>query len=494
MFRWWFSQLRQRSLGRQRRSMRPRLETLEDRTVPTVTFFWDGAAGAAWNNAANWQRVGGAAGDWPNATDHVVIFDGNKQNTDVTLPVAATVGKIETKNGYDKEIRLEATLTVEKVGAVGEGGSSFASEVKIAPQNNTANFVLKGAYLTVGLGQLGSTANKSEIQVINRGFLDITLTGGAFLGMNLVVGTAGGGNGIGFATLKDANAGSQGRHLTVWNDADITLNNGSTLDLQGRDGDGWILDDGQTSGTIVVKPGGVLSRSGADEVKVALPILIESAGINKGLLSLDASNTILTVTSRGNATTSDKSLLVNGSVSFNEDNASLNVEEDISFSGGNLFAGTSVNGVTGGVLARISANHVEFTNGGMLSLRDVSGSYSTVSFDLFGQNAKVALTNGRWVFDLEGGGGVDGMCDRVLVSGGSLDIAATNTTLDAAPVGNAGPWDGHRIIDVYQSTINGDFANKPADYDCFVTQVGGGQWYRVERKAPKGGGKEPGEE
>ncbi|HEX3149406.1 MAG TPA: autotransporter-associated beta strand repeat-containing protein, partial [Gemmataceae bacterium] len=74
---------------------RLRVESLEDRTVPS-TFQWTGAGGNAnWNTAANWALVTGS-GSFPNAVDDVAQFNATYSGAQTALVnQAITVGEID---------------------------------------------------------------------------------------------------------------------------------------------------------------------------------------------------------------------------------------------------------------------------------------------------------------------------------------------------------------------------------------------------------------
>ena len=189
------------------RQFTPQLETLEDRTVPAV-YTWKAGAAGNWSTPANWQ---GTAAGVPDDVNDVAVFDGGVSNADVTLLQAnRTIGKLEVKNGYTGTINLSRDLTIK---GRGQGASTISSPLKLAPLNIISDLILDDAKLTVQAGTLGSTAFVTQLRVENTAVLNFELDSTVTIGMDLIIGTAQGGNGKGEVNIKDYNGPRKLDHL-----------------------------------------------------------------------------------------------------------------------------------------------------------------------------------------------------------------------------------------------------------------------------------------
>jgi hypothetical protein len=418
------------------------LELLEIRAVPAavpVTYTWKAGAEGAWENPNNWN---GNPGGTPSAVTDTAIFDGTVSNQNVTVTVNdVTIGSLQTKNGYMGEIKLSKKLTLQ-----GANVSTISSAAKIAPQNNTANLVADGtggvAQLYVESGTIGSTTNKSQLQVLNGARITFNLVTGVQLGMDLVVGGAGGGAAKGDVTVQDKTDGFQGVHLTVTNNANFILNKDSKLLLNGKDGDAWILAPGATTGFVDVN-GGTLDRQGDGEQQLALPVYVRDAG----LVAVEFGST-LNVRSSGTTDTNNASVYVvaGGTVAMRGQptGATLIVAANLVFDGGTLSNETPT--------ANVQANLVQFKGGA--TLISTLGTYETLNFYLFGQNAKVTVADATWTIDVRGGMAGN---DRVNVYDGNLELDVNNAILRVREAGNFNNGDAYAILAVVNGAILGDF-------------------------------------
>jgi hypothetical protein len=343
--------------------------------------------------------------------------------------------------------------------------------VKIAPQHPATGFVLDGVQLQVLYGELGSTTHRGQLSVINGGILQFDLKSGVTLGMNMVVGLAGGGAGAGTVRLADSDAGYQIRHLTVTNDANITVHKDSSFYLSGKDGDGWILTPGITSGYIHVS--GDFSRQGTGVIGSHLPFLVTGTGYL--LVDPGSGDTTLNIDSSGLAATGDASLFVEAGgrvqvgVSAPAANvATLILQDDFALNGGTLYAF--------GNDAYVRANQVRFTNSASLNM--LNEAYTNLRFELAGAGAKVQLTSGTWFYDIRGGGNTS---DRVIVTGGTVDISTTGTTLSIEEQGVAEQGDSYFLIQALFSTITGAFDDFPDGFGPLIYSTGGGTIYELAR-------------
>ncbi len=415
---------------------------LEAREVPAV-FTWQAAAAGHWETTANWANPSGDPDGFPNDPNDTAQFTSTSVQ-DVTLNNTTTIGALRLWAGYTGSLKLGMPLTV-KNGFVIEDG-------KIAPNSADAHLVLDGNFSGfVTAGTLGSTTHASQLQVINGATLRFVLESSVQMGMHLVIGTAGGGNGKGTVTLGDFDVGYQGRVILVKNDVNITVNKDSLLRFWGDDGDGSIDDDGVTSGHVLVK--GEVRRVGVGEVEVELPFKVESGG------KLIVAEGTLTIDSNGNAATQNYSLYVvsGGKVELAEvggppaTNATLAVLQEMVIDGGKLEVFDTI--------ATVKANLAEFkgTSEVMMTRLDDTN-FTDLFFILHGENAKVKMTGGTWYFDLAAGQQGN---DLVHVLDGDLEINNTGTTLDVLMLGNEVVGEEYLLFaTIGDWIIGGDFATK----------------------------------
>ncbi len=434
----------------QRPTFCPGVEILEDRTAPAV-FTWTAGAAGNWEDPNNWDLGAG----FPKTANDTATLNGANSVKDVTLgdgvgAMDITIGRLLWANNYSGQIKLKKSLIISSAGGLGISVLD-SPDAKIAPQNAISNLVLDGASLTFVSGTIGSTTNKSTIEVKNNGVLLVNMSRSVTVGMNIVVGTVAGGAGKGSLAVKDSVAGFQGNQLYLTNDASLTVNKDSGFTLAGKDGDGWILDaDGGRTGIVTLF--GNLFRSEVGVAKLDLPVLVNPIGA----LSVGGNDgTSLQITSSGEAGTNNASIYVQGGTVALGDpqtggGATLIVPGSIIFDGGSLFV-DSTN-------AHVQANFVEFKNNAELNLDHPKAWWDELVFDLTGNNAKVKLTSGTWTFNVGPGAGNN---DYVLVQGGDLEINTAGTTLTVVTQGAVPAGESHAIIDDTFAAIIGDFAMKP---------------------------------
>jgi hypothetical protein len=263
--------------------------------------------------------------------------------------------------------------------------------------------------------------------------------------MNIVLGKVG----TAQMAVKDVTQGFNNVNLALANNVNIDIEAGSQLLLSGSDGDGRLLDDGQP-GTGFITDWGKLVRAGSGEVKVDLPILVKIGGELKVLAS-GGSSGALNITSAGEAGTNNHSIDVEsgGQITLGDtlgrDTTGLIVASDILVDGGKVV-------VRGGTVV-IQANYVELTNGGILLSQEDAGIFTTLTFNLTGQNAQVKLTNGQFQLNV-GGTEYSGQSDIVSVYNGQFNISATNTTLKMTMKGTAPPAGENYYVILADNIIN----------------------------------------
>jgi hypothetical protein len=287
--------------------------------------------------------------------------------------------------------------------------------------------------------------------------------------MNLDIGTAGGQTGKVY--VGDPTAGFQNVHLIMANAANITVYKDSNLYLRGQDNDAWIMNNAQAGGYLKVS--GTLSRTGAAEGRVQLPILVTSTGSIFVIPSL-GNNTALNVEATGLAATQNATLYVqnggvvqlgpNGVADWNL-TAGLMVSSNAVFDGGKLYVL--------GAVAYFDANTVTFTGGStvFLSPNSAGNNFTNLVFTLQGSNAYVNIDSARWVFDVKAGQQGN---DSVTITGGDLYIQQlAGTTLDVTMNGNSAVGENYQLFAVF-GAIYGDFSTTSYTGANFNTTITGG--------------------
>jgi hypothetical protein len=199
---------------------RPRLEALEARYCPVVTFTWKPTVNGttAWERNSNWTNDGGL-NDYPGdgRANDVVVFDGGADNTlsavmSGTGGAGYTLSSLQIKNGWTKSLTMKYPLVLT-------GDSQMTSNADIFPDNT-------GATLTQQTGTFtwtnGSIAHRMAIPVKSTfsvgspqgATLLVNITTNVFLGSDLAVLTNG--------TVLLQNTGT----LLLYNRATVT-NNGT---------------------------------------------------------------------------------------------------------------------------------------------------------------------------------------------------------------------------------------------------------------------------
>lgn len=247
-FRSWF--LRRRSPGFATRKRFLQAECLEDRIVPTTTFWDGGGDGVSWQDAVNWS------GDvLPGTTDDVVIAGAGSVtyssgastvqslSTDRTLQITGgslTTGTLQVNTAIS--VDSSATLTVS-TSTTNQGTISSAGTLKLgATINNTGSIQITAGTTTIGKkGSTWSNAGTIELQGgilqlagnLSQSHLDTyTRTGGTVIVFGTFTGdmnlTASTGSVILIGTLKDSQySATPGVQLSIDNGAiidNVTLN------------------------------------------------------------------------------------------------------------------------------------------------------------------------------------------------------------------------------------------------------------------------------
>lgn len=449
------------------------LEEFELRTVP-ATFTWNATDHGDWEDPDNWD---GPADEYPNGEDDIAEFDLDESNASVVINGPITLQKILTRDGYWGHIQLKDTLTLTGAGI---DGSELDSPVSIDPQDSDANLKLTGATLEIRQGTIGSTIHKSKLIVEDESLLTFNLTSPVSLGMDLEI------NSPDFTSrvvVKNASA-FNAHHLTLTNQANIFVNDGSRLYLNGVNGGGWILNQGAQSGYIKVGQDGAVSRGGYGEAQVHLPIRLinGSLWIGEHLDVLDPS-THLNIRSNGTAETNYASLYAEdyssiwigpNDVANWARSTQLSVIDDMTVTGNsNVYAR--------GSNATINANEVAFDGGSHLGLgtnKNNTQYYTKLTFNLDGEDEVVKFTSVNVYLDMAAGGT---NYSKIDIDGGALEIDGKASHLYVTMHGNEEPDEVYDLFTV-EGGITGDFGENitttGAFFDIEILQPGGPATYR----------------
>jgi hypothetical protein len=246
--------------------VRPVLEGLEERCVPSTNDIWTTTSAGNWSRGANWSL-----GHAPTiAAGEIAVFDHNTSDASCTVDVAAECLGLQEKNGY------AGTLTVNKNLEIGsDPGSVITGTVN---QNATATITVdSGGRLTVNGGKLNDSANRGTVNV--NGWLSFTGSSGEF-GSDIVV-KAGGVLQLGTAATNLSGI------VTVKNNAKVTINaaSGTTpegalevyADTSTSANAGYLkYNTGTTAG--IIDNFGLVWRQGNGEWRTDLPIVNEGGG------------------------------------------------------------------------------------------------------------------------------------------------------------------------------------------------------------------------
>jgi len=164
--RYWLSSsfFRKIFISPRTRDGRLRVESLEDRTVPS-TFQWVGGSGANWNTAANWALISGS-GSFPNAVDDVAQFTASYSGAQTALVnQAISVGEIDF--GSTKNITINGDGVSSHTLTLSATSGNTVFNAGALPFTNSGIDVIAAPLVVAAATPLTATVSGGTLQLTN---------------------------------------------------------------------------------------------------------------------------------------------------------------------------------------------------------------------------------------------------------------------------------------------------------------------------------------